>query len=57
MSKKPLTLEERYPFLETKGKYITITCNRDYFDHVIKMLLEHYDCKKYVNTRKFLLAN
>ena len=56
MSKKPLTLDERYPFLETKGKYITITCNRDYFDHVIKMLLEHYDCKKYVNTI-FLLGS
>jgi len=50
MSEEFLTLEERYPFLETKGKYITITCNRDYFDHVIKMLLEHYDCEKYTNT-------
>lgn len=63
MSEKPLGVNlvglpvaERFPFAETKGKYIGIICNRDYFDHIIQMILEHYDLKKYTNTI-FLLGS
>lgn len=32
-----------------KGNYITINCWNQYFSHVVKMILEHYDTKEYSN--------
>ena len=35
---------------DLQGKYIAVNCWNSYFDHVSKMVLEHYDTEEYSNT-------